>query len=95
MPNIPSPVGHGWKVENNTILTVFFVFFFDGSVSAEVLRELVCSCRGCNICASKYVSGTNSLTCTEICPCQSDDKCQNELNKMLVEDIEVSEEVFY
>ena len=69
--------------------------FFDGSVSAEVLRELVCSCRGCNICASKCVSGTNSLTCTEICPCQSDDKCQNELNKMLVEDIEVSEEVFF
>ena len=66
VPNIPSPVGHGWKVENDTILTVFFFFFFfffffDGSVSAEVLRELVCSCRGCNICASKCVSGTNSL----------------------------------
>ena len=27
-------------------------------------------------------------------PCQDDDKCQNELNKTLVEDIEVSEEDF-
>ncbi|MEW8119932.1 MAG: hypothetical protein AB2792_22450, partial [Candidatus Thiodiazotropha sp.] len=90
VPNIPSPVGHGWKVEHDTIIPVLF----DGPVSAEVLRELVCSCRGRNICANNCVCGTNSLPCTEICPCQGDDKCQNEQNKILVEDVEESEEVF-
>ena len=53
--------------------------------------SLVCSCRGCN---SNCVCGTNSLLCTKICSCQGDDKSQNELNKMLVEDIKLSEEVF-
>ena len=71
----------------------YTLFFYD-PVSAEVLRELVCSCKDRNICASNCVYGTNSLPYTEIFPCQGDDKCQNELNKTLVEDIEVSEEVF-
>ena len=75
--------------------TIPLYLFFDGPVSAEVLRERVCSCRGRNICASNCVCGTNSLQCTEICPYQGDDKCQNELNKTLVEDIEISEEVFF
>lgn len=91
MPNIPSPVGHGWKVEQDTIIPVLF----DDPVSAEVLRDLVCSCRGRNICvANNCVCAINSLPCTEICPCQGDDKCQNEQNKMLLEDIEEPEEVF-
>ena len=90
VPNIPTPVGHGWKVENDTIVPVLM----DGPVSAEVLRELVCSCRGRNICASNCLCGTNSLLYTEICPRQGDDKCQNELNKTLVEDIGESKEVF-
>ena len=91
MTNIPTPVGHGWKVENDTIIPVLM----DGPVSAEVLRELVCSCRGRNICASSCLCGTNSLLYTEICPRQSDDKCQNELNKTLVEDIGESKEVLF
>ena len=37
MPNIPSPVGHGRRVENDTIIPVLF----DGPVSAGVLNELV------------------------------------------------------
>ena len=37
MPNIPSPVVNGRKVENDTIIPVLF----DGPVSDEVLRELV------------------------------------------------------
>lgn len=90
VPNFPSPVCHGWKVEHDTIIPVLF----DGPVNAEVLRERVCSCRGCNICANNCVYGTNSLPCTEMCPCQGDDKCPNRLNKMLVEDVEESEEVF-
>ena len=61
----------------------------------SVLRELICSCRGRNICASNCVCGTYSLLYTEICPCQGDDKCQNELNKTLVEDIEESKEVLF
>ena len=88
--NIPSPVGHEWKVEHDIIIPALF----DGLVSAEVVRELVCSCRGRNICANNCVCGTNSLPCTEICPCQGDEKCQNEQNKMMVEDIKESEEVF-
>ena len=68
VPNTPSPVGHGWTVEYDTIIHVLF--------DAEVLRELVCSFRGRTICASNCVCGTNSLQCSEICPCQGDDKCQ-------------------
>ena len=41
MCQTPSPVGHRWKVENDTIIPVLF----DGLVCAEVLRERVCSCR--------------------------------------------------
>ena len=46
------------------------------------------SSSGRNICASNRVCGTNSLPCTEINPCQGNVKCQNELNKTLVEDTE-------
>ena len=72
VPNISTPVGHGWKVEND----IFIPVLMDGPVSAEVLRELVCSCRGRNICASNCVCGTNGLLYTEICPLQGDDKCK-------------------
>lgn len=37
VPNIPSPVGHGWKLENDTVAP----FSFDGPVKAEVAREIV------------------------------------------------------
>ena len=67
---------------------------FVGADSTEVLREFVCSCRDRNICEIKCVCGTNRLPCSEICPSHGDDKCQNEMNKTLVEDIEESEEVF-
>ena len=71
-----------------------YTWVFYGPVSPEVLRELVCSFKGRNICTSNCVYGTNSLQYTEICPCQGYDKCQNELSKTLVEDSEVSQEVF-
>ena len=85
VPNVPSPVGHGWKQQDETIVPTFF----DGPVSAQVLRGLVCSCR--NICSGKCECELNKLPCTEICPCQGDDKCKNELTQNL-EDIVESEE---
>ena len=97
VPNVPPPVGHSWKQQDETIVRTFF----DGPISPKVLTELGCSCSGRNICNGKCECELNKLHVTEICPHQDDNKCKSELTQHLEEniveseeDIEEAEEVF-
>jgi hypothetical protein len=45
-PPLPSPMEYGWRTVNDSLHPVYF----EGNMSAECLRDLVCSCKGKSQC---------------------------------------------
>ena len=72
-PDIPSPIGHGWKKEGNSL-----VFDWCDSLPApiSVLSLIICSCQG--KCERRQCSCVaHSLHCSEGCRCS--EQCMNKL----------------
>lgn len=73
--NAPSPVGHGWKLEDSSLA---FVWMTIDPAPQSVLKTVHCKCKksGCKGACSCHKIG---LPCTDLCQCPPDD-CTN-LNK--------------
>jgi hypothetical protein len=49
--------------------TQLLVFYFEGNMSAEFLRDLVCSCKGKSQCKKSCVCAEQNLAWTDLCSC--------------------------
>lgn len=85
VPNIPSPVGHGWSIENGQITPTYC----DLPCAPDFILKLVrCACVKSR-CSSTCKCSAYKLPCTEMCECggsellcfnQSNDKCSDPEN---------------
>jgi hypothetical protein len=50
-PPLPSPMEYGWRTVKDSLHPVYF----EGNMSAEFLRDLVCSCKGKSQCKKSCV----------------------------------------
>ena len=50
-PHLPSPLEYGWRTFKDSLHPVYF----EGNMSAEFLRDLVCSCKGKSQCEKSCV----------------------------------------
>jgi hypothetical protein len=73
-PEIPDPVGHGWKISNDELS----YDWMDGPPAPEAVLELLsCDCRrNCSGPSCPCVS--NGLLCTDMCKLRD---CQNQRNQ--------------
>ena len=73
-PDIPSPEGNGWYRKDGILQPKFF----EGPTSAEMMNDLVCSCRGSEPCTDNCTCANNNLPCTDECMCANNDReCGN------------------
>lgn len=77
-PDIPSPEGNGWHKEG----TEWRPNYFEGQTAAEMLEELLCSCRGRSACANDCTCAKNDMGCTEECLCKGSEECANEFTQL-------------
>ena len=74
-PQIPSPVGHGWKMEQNGEIYELAIDWMDVKPAPEAILELLsCNCtKKCE--APRCVCVVNGLRCTDMCNLQ---ECENQ-----------------
>jgi hypothetical protein len=82
-PPLPSPMEYGWRTVEDSLHPVYF----EGNMSAEYLRDLVCSCKGKSQCEKSCVCTEQNLACTNICSCQGSESCKNVHSYILAEDV--------
>jgi hypothetical protein len=82
-PPLPSPMEYGWRTVKDSLHSVYF----EGNMSAEFLRGLVCSCKGKSQCKKSYVCAEHNLACTDLCSCQGSESCKNVHSYTLAEDV--------
>ena len=88
-PPLCFPYEFGWQKGKHDTEPVLFA----GKMSSDFLQDLICSCKGRNLCSKACVCLEQNLGCTELCPCQGTEICKNELTKQKVEENEESYEV--
>ena len=81
-PPLPSPMEYGWRTVKDSLHPVYF----KGSMSAEFLRDLVCSCKGKSQCKKSCVCAEQNLACTDLCSCQGSESCKKVHSYTLAED---------
>jgi hypothetical protein len=82
-PPPPSPMEYGWRTVKDSLHPVYF----EGNMSAEFLRDLVCSCKGKSQCKKSCVCAEQNFTCTDLCSCQGSESCRNVHSYTLAEDV--------
>jgi hypothetical protein len=82
-PPIPSPMEYEWRTVNDSLHPVYF----EGNMSAEFLRDLVCSCKVKSQCKRSCVCAGQNLACTDLCSCQGSESCKNVHSYTLAEDV--------
>jgi hypothetical protein len=82
-PPLPSPMEYGWGTVKDSLHPVYF----EGNMSAEFLRDLVCSCNGKSQCKKSCVCAEHNLACTDLCSCQGSESCKNVHYYTLAEDV--------
>ena len=77
-PDIPPPVGNGWKMEDSKVVPVYF----EGLTALDKMEELLCGCMGSSRCSSNTncPCHRDALPCSEVCRCLGDEYCKNPLN---------------
>lgn len=89
MPSLGSPVDFGWTRAGDCLNPLYF----EGPTAAELLKDMVCSCRGKTRCASGCACHQSGLSCTDICTCHADnEQCGNALTQRDFSDDEDSED---
>jgi hypothetical protein len=68
---LPSPMEYGWRTVKDSLHPVYF----EGNMSAEFLRDLVCSCKGKSQRKKSCVCAEQNLACTDLCSCQGSESC--------------------
>ena len=64
-PPLHSPMEYRWR----TVKDSLFPVYFEGNMSAEFLRDLVCSCQGKSQCKKSCVSAEQNLAWIDVCSC--------------------------
>ena len=82
-PPLPSPMEYGWRTVKDSLHPVYF----EGNMSAEFLRDLVCSCKEKSQCKKSCVCAEQNLACTDLCSCQGSESCKNVHSYTLAEDV--------
>jgi hypothetical protein len=82
-PPLPSPMECGWRTVKDSLHLVYF----EGNMSAEFLRDLVCSCKGKSQCKKSCVCAEYNLACTDLWSCQGSESCKNVHSYTLAEDV--------
>ena len=82
-PPLPSPLEYGWRTVKDSLHPVYF----EGNMSAEFLRDLVCSCKGKSQCKKSCVCAEQNLACTDLCSCQGSESCKNVNSYTIAEDV--------
>jgi hypothetical protein len=82
-PPLPSPMEYGWLTVKDSLHSVYF----EGNMSAEFLRDLVCSCKGKSQCKKSCVCAEHNLACTDLCSCQGSESCKNVHSYTLADDV--------
>ena len=74
-PEVPSTVGHGWKLQEGVLIPVFF----EGPTALDKLQDFFCGCMGIARCSidSKCPCRQNGVACSEVCRCEGDEQCSN------------------
>lgn len=72
-PPMKSAVLFGWEDRNGLVPV-----YFKGQMSSDFLQDLVCTCKGKSVCMKGCICFEQSLSCTDLCPCQAGDLCRNE-----------------
>ena len=72
-PHIPSPLEYRWQKGKDSLQPVYF----EGPMSADILQDLVCSCKGKSPCKKSCVCFEEKLACTDLCFCQGSDWCKH------------------
>ena len=66
-PQVPTPVGRGWKIEHEDGVAKLVVDWMDVKAAPEAILELLaCNCTK-KCVAPKCVCVTNGLRCTDVC----------------------------
>ena len=82
-PPLPSPMEYGWRTVKDSLHPVYC----EGNMSAEFLRDIVCSCKGKSQCKMSCVCAEQNLVCTDLCSCQGSESCKNVHSYTLAEDV--------
>ena len=72
-PPMKSAVLFGWEDRNGLVPV-----YFKGQMTSDFLQDLVCTCKGKSVCMKGCICFEQSLSCTDLCPCQAGDLCRNE-----------------
>ncbi|KAK3108129.1 hypothetical protein FSP39_001706 [Pinctada imbricata] len=70
---LPVCTEHGWHIDNGNISPIPF----RGSMSSDVLNELICKCKGKSKCSGECICHSRRFPCTELCLCGGGDLCCN------------------
>ena len=71
-PHILSPLEYRWQKGKDSLQPVYF----EESISADFLQDLVCSCKGKSSCIKSCVCFEENLACTDLCFCQGSEWCK-------------------
>ena len=79
-PTIPSPIGHGWNIEDGQIVPVLCEM---PCAPDSILQLIRCSCVK-NRCSAPCKCLANNLPCTDMCECGGNDElCDNDFHNEL------------
>jgi hypothetical protein len=82
-PPLPSPMEYEWRTVKDSLHPVYF----EGNMSAEFLRDPVCSCKGKSQCKMSCVCAEQHLAWTDLCSCHGSESCKNVHSYTLAEDV--------
>jgi hypothetical protein len=68
LPPMKSAVLFGWEDRNGLVPV-----YFKDQMSSDFLQDLVCTCKGKSVCMKGCICFEQSLSCTDLCPCQAED----------------------
>ena len=74
-----SAVLFGWEDRNGLVPV-----YFKGQMSSDCLQDLICTCKGKSVCMKGCICFEQSLSCTDLCPCQAGDLCRNENTHLVI-----------
>ena len=92
-PDIPSPVGHGWKLDTSGGSGQLVIDWMDGQPAPQVVLDLLtCSCsRSCKLPSCECTS--SGLKCTDMCKLRTcDNQAENEDSVSLELDVFADED---
>ena len=80
MQNLPSPDGHGWTMEGNSLVPVLMT---KEHAPKSIVELTACRCKK-SACTRNCSCKLSNLSCTDACLCMVDEECQNPMNDVVV-----------